>query len=90
MNKKCVAFVPIKLNSQRLPGKMLLPLQDKKLCQHIFDTLIEVKKDFDIDIYCFCSDEEIIQYLPLDVHFLKRDNISKTQNIRKNINDIFV
>jgi spore coat polysaccharide biosynthesis protein SpsF (cytidylyltransferase family) len=41
---KPVFFVPIKLQSQRLPNKMLLKLGDKLLCQYIFDILIEVKK----------------------------------------------
>ena len=70
---KIVAFVPIKLNSQRLPNKMLLPLGNKLLCQHVFDTLIEVKKEIDIVIYCYCSDEKIKKYLPNDIIFLKRD-----------------
>ena len=48
-------FVPIKLNSQRLPNKMLLTLGDKLLCQHIFFTLLEVKKQIECEIYCFCS-----------------------------------
>ena len=70
---KIIAFVPIKLNSQRLPNKMLLPLGDKKLCQHIFYTLLEVKEEIDLDIYCYCSDESIKSYLPDDIIFLKRD-----------------
>jgi len=67
-------FVPIKLNSQRLPNKMMLPLGDKMLCQHIFHTLLEVKKIIDCDIYCFCSDEHIKDYLPEKIIFLKRDS----------------
>lgn len=70
---KPVFFVPIKLQSQRLPNKMLLKLGDKLLCQYIFDVLIEVKKKFDIDIYCFCSNEKIKNYLSKEVLFLKRD-----------------
>lgn len=69
---KIVAFVPIKLKSQRLPNKMLLPLGDKLLCQHIFRTLLLVKQVIDVDIYCYCSDEQIKHYLPNDVIFLKR------------------
>ena len=75
---KIVLFVPIKLNSVRLPNKMLLPLGDKLLCQYIFNTLIDIKKDIekesmDINIYCYCSDKKIKQYLPNNVTFLKRD-----------------
>ncbi len=68
-------FVPIKLNSQRLPRKMFLPVGDKLLCQHIFYTLLEVQKEFGnkCEIYCFCSDEKIKEYIPEGVIFLKRN-----------------
>ena len=71
---KIAIFVPIKLNSERLKNKMLLPLGKKILCQHIFKTLLNVKKKLNIDIYCFCSDEKIKKYLPNDVIFIKRDS----------------
>lgn len=68
---KVTAFVPIKLNSQRLPGKMLLTLGNKKLYLHVFDTLRKVPS---IDeIYCYCSDPVVSQDLPSDVLFLKRN-----------------
>ena len=69
---KIVAFVPIKLNSQRLKNKMLLKLGEKYLCQYIFDVLIQVKKYYNIDIYCYCSEENITKLLPKEVLFLKR------------------
>ncbi len=72
---KIVCFVPIKLNSQRLPNKMMLQLGDKKLFQHIFYTLIEVQKEITLDIYCYCSDESIKEHLPNGVIFLKRDSL---------------
>jgi CMP-N-acetylneuraminic acid synthetase len=80
-------FVPIKLNSQRLPNKMLLTLGDKLLCQHIFFTLLEVKKQIDCEIYCFCSNENIKKYLPKGIIFLKRD-VSLDKNETKGI-DIY-
>ena len=84
---KIVSFVPIKLNSERLPNKMLLPLGDKLLCQHIFDKLLEVQKTIDMDIYCFCSDKKIKEYLPKNILFLKRD-ISLDSNETKGL-DIY-
>jgi CMP-N-acetylneuraminic acid synthetase len=84
---KIVAFVPIKLNSERLPKKMLLSLGNKLLFQHLFDTLTEVKKVIDIDVYCFCSDDSIKNMLPKDVFFLKR-NCSLDKNETKGI-DIY-
>ncbi len=68
---KVVAFVPIKLNSQRLPQKNILPLGKHALCWYIFDSLGKVKQ-ID-DIYVFCSDESIKEYIPDNVKFLKRD-----------------
>lgn len=68
---KVVAFVPIKLNNERLPNKNILPLGDKPLCRHLLDTLTDVEE---IDeIYVYCSDEAIIDYLPAKVIFLKRE-----------------
>ena len=74
-DKNIAAFVCIKLKSQRLPNKMTLKLGNKKLCQHIFDTLVDLKNNsnYNINIYCFCSDERIKDLLPEDVIFLKRD-----------------
>ena len=69
--KKVVAFVPIKLNNQRLPGKNLLPLGGKPLCRYIFETLLEVDG---IDrVYAYCSDERLRGFLPDGVEFLERD-----------------
>lgn len=70
LNMKTVAFIPIKLNSQRLPRKNLLPLGNHPLCWHITNTLLSVKS---IDeVYVYCSDENIIQYLPSKAKFKKR------------------
>ncbi len=73
MKKKVVAFVPIKYNSQRLPNKNFLPLGDKALCSHVFDSLLEVEE---IDeVYVFCSNSDISKHLPKQVRFLERDKI---------------
>lgn len=67
---KTVAFVPIKLNSQRLPHKNILPILGKPLCYHIISSLLEVRQ---IDeVYVYCSDEEIIKYIPSKAIFKKR------------------
>ena len=71
---KTAIFVPIKLKSQRLKNKMFLPLGKYLLCQCIFNTLIQLKKQINVDIYCFCSNEKIKEYLPNDVIFIKRDS----------------
>lgn len=68
---KVVAFVPIKLNNERLPNKNILPLGGKPLCCHMLDTLTKVIGLH--SIYVFCSDEGISQYLPEQVKFLERE-----------------
>ena len=68
---KTVALVPIKLNSQRLPHKNILPIAGHPLCWHICNTLQQTSG---IDeVYVFCSDEDVIQYLPEKVKFKKRE-----------------
>ena len=67
---KTVAFVPIKMNSQRLPHKNILPLGEHALCWYIFDTLLNVKE---IDeVYVYCSDDRIVDYIPPNVIYKKR------------------
>lgn len=69
---KVAAFVPIKLNSERLPLKNIKPFKNgKPLISYILNTLTNVKN---IDeIYVYCSDERIKDYLPEGIKFLKRD-----------------
>lgn len=67
---KTVALVPIKLNSQRLPHKNILPIAGHPLCWHLCNSLIQAKG---IDeVYAYCSDEAIIQYLPEGISFKRR------------------
>ena len=69
---KTVAFVPIKLNNERFPGKNVRPFTNgKPLICYILDTLLKVEN---VDErYVYCSSEEIIPYLPEGIRFLKRD-----------------
>ena len=69
--KKTVAFVPVKLNNERIPGKNTKPFDGgEPLITYILNTLKTVDK---IDaIYVYCSDEEVVKYLPDGVGFLKR------------------
>lgn len=67
---KIVAWVPIKLNNQRLPGKNIKLLAGKPLCNYMLETLGQI---MNVDeIYVYCSDEKIVSYLPEGVRFLKR------------------
>lgn len=67
---KIVALVPIKLNSQRLKNKNILPLMNKPLCWHICNTLLKIKKIDEVCVYC--SDEKVKEYLPDEITYVKR------------------
>lgn len=68
---KVVALVPIKLNNRRLPGKNIKPFTNGfPLCEYILRTLKNVEV---IDeIYVFCSDPSIKDYIPRGVSYLPR------------------
>ncbi len=82
---KIVGIMPLKLNNERLPGKNTLFLGNKPLLRHQLD----VAKDcaFIDDIYVYCSDPSIVDYLDNNIHFLQRD---KTLDLpTSNFNQIF-
>ena len=72
---KVVAFVPIKLNNQRLPGKNTMPLgaSGRPLCDYLFSTLRDIDSGLIHEKYVFCSDEKILPYIPSGLKFFKRD-----------------
>lgn len=68
---KTVALVPIKLNSQRLPHKNILPIAGHPLCWYLCNSLVKAKG---IDeVYVYCSDEEVTKYLPEGAMFKQRE-----------------
>lgn len=68
-----VAVMPIKMNNERLPGKNIRLLGDKPLLQYELDNLIVT--NLLNEIYVYCSDEQIISFLPNGVQFLKRPSV---------------
>lgn len=82
---KVVALVPIKMNNERLPNKNIKPFDNgKPLCSYILDTLLMVNQ---IDeVYVYCSDNKIQEYLPPGVKFLRRSE-GLDQNTTK-INEV--
>ena len=68
---KIVAFIPIKLKSKRFPNKNIKRFSDgTPLMELIQKTTLEVKE---IDeVYVFCSDDSIQEYLLPGVKFLSR------------------
>ncbi|WP_158966976.1 acylneuraminate cytidylyltransferase [Paraglaciecola sp. L3A3] len=68
--KKIAAFVPIKLNSRRLPNKNFLNLGNRPLAHYIFDTLHQIEE---LDsVYCYTSQSQIIKLLPDKTKLLPR------------------
>lgn len=77
---KVVAFITIKLNSERVPRKNLQMIGSKPLCYHIINTALQIKG---IDeVYVYCSDDIIIDYIPKGAKFLKRDSWLDGNEIR--------
>ena len=68
---KTVAVVPMKLNNRRLPQKNTKPFSNgKPLCYYILSTLKSISE---IDeVYVYCSNPEICNFIPDGVKFLKR------------------
>lgn len=67
---KIVGIMPIKLNNERLPGKNVKMLGGKPLLQHQLIAVDNV--DLVDDIYVYCSNESVCEYLPDGIKFLKR------------------
>ncbi len=86
---KTVAFVPIRLNSQRVSGKNLRQLGGEPLMCHILRTLTCVEA---IDeVYVYCSDETIREILPEGVLFLQRPTaLDSDATLGREIYDSFV
>lgn len=69
---KVVAIVPMKLNNRRLPQKNTKCFTNgKPLCHYILSTLLTVDKVD--DVYVYCSNLDIQDFLPEGVKFLKRN-----------------
>lgn len=70
---KTVAFVPIKLNNERLPGKNLKQFSDgTPLVEVILNKLVSLIGDCIDEVYCYSSSEEIVEFLPEGVEWLQR------------------
>lgn len=68
---KITAIVPMKLNNRRLPQKNTKAFTNgKPLCCYILETLLSVEQ-ID-DVYVYCSNEDIKEFLPDGVKYLKR------------------
>lgn len=67
---KITAIMPIKLKNERCPGKNTRLLGRKPLMQYELDSLKETRMCDSINVYC--SNEEVIPFIPEGVNFIKR------------------
>ena len=85
---KKVAFVPIRLNSQRVEGKNLRLLGGRPLMTYLLGSLVAAKN---IDkVYVYCSNPAICECLPEGVEFLQRDErLDSNTTLGEEIYDAF-
>ena len=85
---KKVAFVPIRLNSQRVEGKNLRLLGGRPLMTYLLGSLAAAEN---IDeVYVFCSNPAIQEHLPKGVKFLQRDErLDSNTTLGEEIYDAF-
>ena len=81
---KTVAFIPIKLNNERTPGKNTKRFSDGMPLIHFIQRyLVKLKQKGVIDqIYCFCSNESIKEYLIEGVEFLERSTCLDQKDVK--------
>ncbi|MBO5399482.1 MAG: acylneuraminate cytidylyltransferase family protein [Alistipes sp.] len=83
-----VAFVPIRLNSQRVEGKNLRELGGRPLMAYLLESLVAAQN---IDkVYVYCSNPAIVEYLPEGVEWLQRDErLDQNTTLGEEIYDAF-
>lgn len=80
---KTIAVVPMKLNNERLPNKNTKPFDNgKPLCYYILETLLMVN-GID-DIYVYCSNPRIQDYIPEGIKFIRRSESLDTSSTSMN------
>ncbi len=85
---KKVAFVPIRLNSQRVENKNLRMLGDRPMMTYMLESLTKVGN---IDeVYVYCSNSSIKELLPDGVKFLCRsESLDQNTTLGREIYDAF-
>lgn len=84
-NMKIVALIPIKLGSKRVPQKNIKPFFDGTPLMHFIQKACLASKYID-EIYIYCSDESVKDYILPGIKFLKRPEVLDGDD--KNANDI--
>ena len=69
---KVAAFIPIKFNSQRVPGKNIKTFSDGTPLMYFIQRTLLAVGEID-EVYCYCSNEDVKDYLLDGVRWMKRD-----------------
>ena len=80
---KTVALIPIKLGSKRVPGKNIRPFFDGTPLMHFIQRTCLEAETID-EVYIYCSDESVKEYILPGVHFLKRPEYLDGDDINAN------
>ena len=80
---KVVALIPIKLGSKRIPQKNIKPFYDGTPLMHFIQRACLDAKTID-EVYVYCSDEAVKEYLLPGVRFLQRPEYLNGDNINAN------
>lgn len=90
---KTVALIPIKLGSKRVPGKNIKPFFDGTPLMHFIQKACLEAKNID-EVYIYCSDDAVKDYILPGVKYLKRpeyldgDNINANDFIKEFMNSV--
>lgn len=90
---KTVAFIPVKLNNERTPGKNTKRFSDgTPLIHFVQNSLLELQnKGLLHAVYVYCSSEDILPYLLKGVKFLRRpEYLDRRETKGTQIYDSFV
>lgn len=80
---KIVAVVPMKLTNRRLPQKNTKPFTNgSPLCHYILSTLLGISTIS--EVYVYCSDPDIQNYIPNGAKYLKRAQSLDTDQTKIN------
>lgn len=80
---KTVALIPIKLGSKRVPGKNIKPFYDGTPLMTFIQKVCLDSELID-DVYIYCSDDKVQDYILPGVKYLKRPEFLDNDNINAN------
>jgi 3-deoxy-manno-octulosonate cytidylyltransferase (CMP-KDO synthetase) len=62
-NQKIIIFIPVRMNSKRLPGKPLYRINKLPLLHHTYNQVLDNTNNFkNVLVYVISSDQEIVNY----------------------------